>query len=168
MKLIMLPLLVSLAYLGIEHRGEIIDQYRAAYPVDPAKRAVLDHCAAAAPNFNRLDMDERQKCYESNLTPAPIGLAAMPSPYYELSPSHLPGDDVRRQEANSGFRTGELGGLISSAEAAPALREPSVPQRLPIAPAHAAAARTPATAAHHVPAHHAPLATAQTATWRSR
>jgi hypothetical protein len=95
-KLIMLPLLISVAYMGFEHKGDIIDLYRAAYPDDPAKREALDQCSRGVPNFNRLDSADRESCYASI-----PGRVAASGPY---NPSHLPGNDVRRQEANDGYR----------------------------------------------------------------
>ena|ERR1700689_2732657 len=104
MKLIMLPVLLCAAYLGFEHSGEIADQYRAAYPSDPVKREALDQCSRSYPNFNRLDTGDRDKCYSAFAVRAPIGTAPVPSPSYAQNPSHLPGSDVRRQEANDGYR----------------------------------------------------------------
>jgi hypothetical protein len=45
MKLVTLPLVVSIAVIGFQHRNEIADLYRAAYPADPVKREALEECA---------------------------------------------------------------------------------------------------------------------------
>jgi hypothetical protein len=150
MKLIMVPIALSLGYLAFEHRGEMIDLYRAAYPADPVKRAVLDGCADKIPNFNRLDSIDRQTCYSGYIGRAPVALAASPSPRYELNPSHLPGNDVRRQEANDGFH------LMSPAVAAPAAPKPAAAQpQTPVVPARvtAPAGQKPPATAHHTIAH---------------
>ena len=63
MKLILLPLAFSVAYIAYENRDRIIDQYMAAYPVSPAKEAALARCISETADFNRLDGDDRQSCY---------------------------------------------------------------------------------------------------------
>jgi hypothetical protein len=103
-RFITLPILASLAFIGAEHRNEIVDLYRAAYPVDPLKREALEECARNYPNFNRLDTIDRDRCYAG----IPIGRSAATalaaSPYYNQSPSQLPVTDIRRQEATVGHR----------------------------------------------------------------
>jgi hypothetical protein len=148
MKLIMLPLLFSVAYIGFEHKDEIADLYRAAYPADPVKREAIEQCAQS-PNFNRLDTADRERCYAGTWGSIPVALAPSPSPYYAYSASHLPGNDIRRQEANDSYR---LAGLISSASAAPSVPNPV---NLP-SPAH-----QPAAAAHRAPRAHYAAATAK-------
>jgi len=113
MKLIMLPLLLSAAYIGFEHRGEIMDQYRAAYPSDPLKREALERCASIDQNFNRLDMIDRDQCYKAMAVRAPGPLVPIPSPTYAQNPSHLPGNDIRRQEANDRYRLAQTAGAVS-------------------------------------------------------
>jgi hypothetical protein len=103
MKLIMLPLLLSLAYIGFEHKDQIMDQYNAAYPTNPEKAAAIAQCALN-PSFNRLDSDDRHDCYAAHLVHGPVAIAPSPSPYYAFSTSHLPGSDIRRQEANADYQ----------------------------------------------------------------
>jgi hypothetical protein len=102
------PLVFSIACLGYVHRDKIIDQYTAAYPSDPAKQAAMQQCIEHDKNFNRLDADDRQACYRQYIAPtaiaaAPVAAGPSPAPYYPYSPSHLPGNDIRRQEANDGY-----------------------------------------------------------------
>jgi hypothetical protein len=98
MKLVLLPLMISAAYMGFEHREAAIDLYRLAYPDDPAKRDALDQCSRGVPNFNRLDTADRDNCYASfSYRVAAVSAAS-------FSPSHVPADDVRRQEAYDGYR----------------------------------------------------------------
>jgi len=113
MKLIMLPLLISVAYVGFEHRDAAIDLYRAAYPSDPVKREALEQCARIDPNFNRLDTIDRDKCYSAIAVRAPVAMAPGPSPSYAQNPSHLPGSDIRRQEANDSYRLARAPGAAS-------------------------------------------------------
>ena len=118
MKLIMLPLLLSVAYIGFEHRGEIADQYRAAYPSDPVKREALERCASIDRNFNRLDMIDRDRCYTAMAVRAPVvmvpaTMVPIPSPSYAQNPSHLPGNDIRRQEANDRYRLAQTTGVAA-------------------------------------------------------
>jgi hypothetical protein len=114
MKLIMLPLLISAAYLGYEHRGEIVDQYFAAYPSDPVKAEALNQCASSQPNFNRLDAIDRDQCYSALAVRAPVGMAPVPSPSYAHNPSHLPGNDIRRQEASDTYRLARAAAVTPS------------------------------------------------------
>src|SRR5262249_40185587 len=129
MRLIMLPILFSLAYLGYEDRDKILDLYRAAYPGDPAKREALDQCAMAA-NFNRLDSADRQACYAGTWGQRRLAIAPTPAPRYDFSPSHLPGNDVRRQAANDQYRY--PAGLVRAAAAAAA--PPGPPLRTTLSP----------------------------------
>lgn len=150
MRLIMVPLVFSVACLAYTHRDKIIDQYTAAYPADPAKEAAMQQCIEHNKNFNRLDADDRQGCYRKYLPPTanPAGagaIAASPSgaPYYPYSPSHLPGNDIRRQEANDSYHP-----LIPSAQAQ--TLPPAQPTPLPpAATPHPGQRRQNATAAHH-------------------
>jgi hypothetical protein len=106
MKLIILPILFSLASIGFANRDKIMDQYNAAYPADPEKAAAIEECITQNPNFNRLDPDDRKHCYRNSVETQTVALApsaAAPSPAYQFSPSHLPGNDIRRQEANAEF-----------------------------------------------------------------
>ena len=103
MRLIIFPLLVSLAYIGYEHRDKIADQYNAAYPSDPAKRAAIERCIAENPNFVRLDADDRQRCYRRAWGASPVAVAPIWFPSYAYSPSHLAGNDIRRQEAGASY-----------------------------------------------------------------
>src|SRR5205085_7677272 len=113
MKYIMLPVRLAVGYLGYEHRAAIVETYRAAYPDDPAKSAALDGCASRSRSFNRLDGDDRQRCYRQTFGDVvPRQLPPSASPAYAFSPSHEPANDIRRQQVNEG--------LIGSAHAAPA------------------------------------------------
>jgi hypothetical protein len=118
MKLVLLPLLFILGFYLYEGRDKIIDQYNAAYPSDRAKAQAMAHCAAAEPDFNRLDADDRKHCYRKELGTDPSSPAPTPSAYYAYNPSHLPGNDIRREQANDEF-------LIHSARAAPAAPVPA-------------------------------------------
>jgi hypothetical protein len=104
MKLIMLPLLVSVAYIGFEHRDAAIDLYRAAYPADPVKREALEQCVRRDTNFNRLDTIDRDRCYAAVAARVAVDTAPVPSPAHPYNPSHLPGNDIRRAEANDTYR----------------------------------------------------------------
>jgi hypothetical protein len=150
MRLVMVPLVFSVACLAYVHRDKIIDQYTAAYPSDPAKEAAMQQCIEHNKNFNRLDADDRQACYRkylpataTSVAPAPITAGPSPVPYYPYSPSHLPGNDIRRQEANNGYHP-----LIPSAQAEP-LSPAGAVTPLPPAPSH------PAQQHHHTAAHRA-------------
>jgi hypothetical protein len=106
-KLIILPLMLSVACIAYQNRDKIADQYNAAYPANPAKEAAIQHCLAANPSFNRLDADDRKQCYRENLgsTPDAVAVAAAPTPsaYYAYNPSHLAANDIRRQQANDAY-----------------------------------------------------------------
>jgi hypothetical protein len=138
MKLVMLPLIFSIGFIAFENRDKIIDQYNAAYPSDPAKAAALQDCISHDKSFNRLDGDDRQACYRSHIAPAPIAVAPSPIPQYSYSPSGLPGNDIRRQQANDRYHSP---GMVHSAQADP---DP--------APRHAMAPGTqhPGAVAHRV------------------
>ncbi|HVH78499.1 MAG TPA: hypothetical protein VM782_03860, partial [Stellaceae bacterium] len=143
----MIPLIFSVGCIAFVNRDKVIDQYNAAYPSDPAKAAAMEQCISENKYFNRLDGDDRARCYHRYLDPAPVPMAVAPSPspYYSYSPSHLPGNDVRRQEANDSYRSLDL---IPSAQAA----QPP-PPAIPTQPA----ARTTAPPQQHKPvsaAHH--------------
>ena len=112
MKLIMLPLLVSIAYVGFEHRDAAIDLYRAAYPADPAKREALEQCARIDSNFNRLDTTDRDNCYAATAPKVAIGTVPGTSVYYADNPSHLPANDIRRQEANNAYGAARSGLVV--------------------------------------------------------
>ena len=107
MKLILAPLMLSLACIAYQNRDRIADQYNAAYPTNPTKDAALRHCIAANPQFNRMDADDRERCYRENmgstLAALPVASARTPSPYYAYNPSHLAANDVRRQQANDAY-----------------------------------------------------------------
>jgi hypothetical protein len=110
MKLIMLPVLLSVAYIGFEHRDAIVDQYRAAYPADPAKREALEQCARIDANFNRLDMIDRDNCYAAIAPKVAISTTAnAASVSYAFNPSHLPANDIRRNEANAAYGAARSG-----------------------------------------------------------
>jgi hypothetical protein len=148
MRLVMVPLVFSVACLAYVHRDKIIDQYTAAYPSDPAKAAAMQQCIEHNKNFNRLDADDRQACYRKYLPPTAISVVTSPvaagpaaAPYYPYSPSHLPGNDIRRQEANDSYHP-----LIPSAQAEP-LSPAAAPSPVP----------SPATA-HPAQQHHHPTA----------
>ena len=120
MKLIMLPVLISVAYIGFAHRDAIVDQYRAAYPTDPAKREALEQCARIDANFNRLDMIDRDNCYAAIAprvavitTPNAAGVS------YAFNPSHLPPNDVRRHEANAAYGAARSGLVVPAASRDP-------------------------------------------------
>jgi hypothetical protein len=140
MKLIMLPLVFSVAFVAFENRDKIMDQYNAAYPSDPAKEVALQECISRDKYFNRLDGDDRQACYRKYMPPTPISVTPSPSPSYAYSPSSLPGSDIRRQEANDSYR--------------PPVVIPSAQDEQPPAPRHAVAAHTQrhAAIAHRVAA----------------
>ena len=107
MKLILAPLIFSVACIAYQNRDKIADQFNAAYPASPAKEAAIQHCLAANPSFNRMDADDRKQCYRQSLgsTDDAIAVAAAPTPnvYYAYSPSHLAANDIRRQEANDAY-----------------------------------------------------------------
>ncbi len=123
MKLLIFPMLVTIGYFGFIDRDKVVDLYRAAYPADAAKRETLEQCARTR-NFNRLDSTDRQSCYAGTwgrMAGDPAAIAPRASPSYEFSPSRLPGNDIRRQEANDTYRLPEL---VRSAQAAPLLPVP--------------------------------------------
>ncbi len=103
MRLIMMPVIFTVGFLVFEHHDKMLDLYHAAYPTDPVKAAALDRCAENM-NFNRLDSGDRASCYDGTYgrPEAPV-LIPTPQPSYAYSPSHLPGNDIRRQEANTNY-----------------------------------------------------------------
>jgi hypothetical protein len=125
MKLVMLPIMASLAFIGFEHRSEIVDLYRAAYPADPVKREALEACARSDPNFNRLDTIDRNSCYANISARFPGAAASGPGVSDRRSPSQLPATDVRRQEATANYRR--------LAQAASASGVPVAPSGAPVA-----------------------------------
>ena len=103
MKLIMIPILFPLAYVIFANHNQIMDEYRAAYPGDPVKRAVIERCAMNR-GFSRLDPDEREACYATaGLWPEVAVLTPRATPNYPYSPSQLPASDVRRQETDDTY-----------------------------------------------------------------
>lgn len=141
MKLVLVPVMFSVAFIAFQNRDKIIDVYNSAYPSDPAKSAALARCAARNQGFNRLDPDDRERCYRAAET-VPGSPAPTPGAYYAYNPSHLPGNDIRRQEANQSYGA------------------PVVPQTAMARPAAAIPPSTPApaaqpfTAVHRVVVHH--------------
>jgi hypothetical protein len=106
MRGILFPAILAAAgYLGVTHTDKVVDLYRAAYPSDPQKSQALERCAALNPNFNRLDSADRAYCYSDGYgtRPTTTVLGPAPSPSYDFSPSHLPKDDIRRQQANDAY-----------------------------------------------------------------
>jgi hypothetical protein len=106
MRLIMMPVIFTVGFLVFEQHDKMMDLYHAAYPTDPVKAAALNTCAENL-NFNRLDSGDRASCYAGTYgrPEAPV-LIPTPQPSYAYSPSHLPGNDIRRQEANSAYQQG--------------------------------------------------------------
>jgi hypothetical protein len=102
--LIKLALLATVAYIGFEHSRDVIDLYHAAYPDDRVKREALDECARGIKNFSRLDAADQDRCY----TMFADRLAALGA-----NSSHLPVNDVRRQEAFDGFRAAQGAAAVS-------------------------------------------------------
>jgi len=90
-----LALFLAVAFIGFEHSKGIIDLYRAAYPDDRVKREALDQCSQAIKNFSRLDSADRDRCYA--IFSDRMGVAAD-------NPSHLPVNDVRRQQAFDAYQ----------------------------------------------------------------
>lgn len=142
MRLIMMPVIFTIGFLVFEQHDKMMDLYHAAYPSDPVKAAALDVCAANM-NFNRLDSGDRSACYAGTYgRPEAPMLVPTPQPTYGYSPSHLPGNDIRRQEANSAYLQG-----IQANPAAPPPLPASTPHpvRHPILPPHHHSVRPPAT-----------------------
>lgn len=112
MKLIMMPVIVSIGVVMFSQRDKMVDLYRAAYPVDAAKAEALDGCSKNL-NFNRLDSGDRAACYAKangeagpgypRIEAPPVPLIPTPQPYYPYNPGHLPGNDIRREEANAAY-----------------------------------------------------------------
>ena len=145
MRLIMMPVIVSIGVVMFAQRDKMLDLYRAAYPVDPAKAEALDECSRN-PNFNRLDSGDRAVCYAKTygrneppydrVDAAP--LVPTPQPVYPYNPSHLPGNDIRREEANSAYLR--------------AIQQPAAPADVPAATPHPVV--HPILPPHHVVHHH--------------
>ena len=103
MKFITVPVIFTVGFLMFEQRDKMMDLYHAAYPADPAKAEALNACAED-PNFNRLDSGDRAACYSGTYgRKPPTTLIATPQPTYPYNPSHLPANDIRREEANSSY-----------------------------------------------------------------
>jgi hypothetical protein len=149
MKLILLPLMISVACIAYQNRDKIADQYNAAYPANPAKEAAIQHCLGANPEFNRMDADDRQQCYRENLGSAPaavtVAAAPTPSPYYAYNPSHLAANDVRREQANDTYLQASM---IQAAAARPVMV--------------VATSYHPAAQAHHIQGYRATTVVAHT------
>jgi hypothetical protein len=96
-RLVQFALLAALAYIGFEYVGGVIDVYRAAYPNDPVKREALDQCARGISGFSRLNEAARENCYA-------VFANRMDASARDYSPSHLPVNDVRRQQAFDGYQ----------------------------------------------------------------
>jgi len=97
--------LAGTGYLAAINAEKLIAQYQEAFPADPQRREALDLCATD-PRFNRLDPADRQGCRSVPFAEAPtswVGLAPVMTPRYDFNPSHLPRDDIRRQQANEAF-----------------------------------------------------------------
>ncbi|HEY1796607.1 MAG TPA: hypothetical protein VGG57_10845 [Stellaceae bacterium] len=145
MRLIMMPVIVSIGVVMFAQRDKMLDLYRAAYPVDPAKAEALDDCSKNR-NFDRLDSGDRAACYArtygkdqpayGRVDAAP--LIATPQPVYPYNPSHLSGSDVRREEANSAYLR-----AIQQPPPPVAVAVPTPPHPIvhPVVPAHHVAAR---------------------------
>ena len=138
MRFVILPLMITLGYIAYEHHDKIADQYNAAYPSDPVKAAALDRCAAKNPDFSRLDADDRQACY-AGLTPVAMVASPSPSPQYPYNPSSLPGNDIRREQANDAYLQAAM---IKAAATHPIVEVPTSYHPLHSATAH------PSPAAH--------------------
>lgn len=125
MRLIMMPVIFTVGFLVFEHHDQMMDLYHAAYPTDPVKAATLDICAENT-NFNRLDSGNRASCYAGTYgrRETPV-LVPTPQPTYVYSPSHLPGNDIRRQEANSSYLQG-----VQANPASPPPIHPAVQHRV--------------------------------------
>lgn len=119
MKLVMFPLMFSVAVIAFTNRDKIIDQYNAAYPSDPAKAAALQECISHDKSFNRLDGDDRQACYRQYVRAIPVAVAPTPNPYYAFNPSNLPGNDIRREQANDGYHSPVVHAAQADPEPAP-------------------------------------------------
>jgi hypothetical protein len=101
-----MPVIFTVGFLVFEQHDKMMDLYHAAYPADPVKAAALNICAETL-NFNRLDSGDRASCYAGTYgRPEPSMLIPTPQPTYAYSPSHLSGNDIRRQEANSSYLEG--------------------------------------------------------------
>ena len=89
---------------GLTHTGAAFDLYEAAYPADPAKRLAIEYCVTADPTFNRLNPDDRARCYGGLLVPAmPTSLRPIAAARFDPGPEHAPRDDLRRQQATDRY-----------------------------------------------------------------
>src|ERR1700730_18372007 len=59
--------------------------------------------AAPGSTRNRLDAGDRDNCYAAIVSRVAVGTGPEANVYYEQNPSHLPANDVRRQEANNAY-----------------------------------------------------------------
>jgi hypothetical protein len=129
----MMPVIFTVGFLVFEQHDKMMDLYRAAYPSDPVKAAALDTCAGNT-NFNRLDSGDRAACYSGTYgRPEAPALIPTPQPTYAYSPSHLPGNDIRRQEADSAYRQG-MQQNPAPPPVHPAAQHPALPPRHSSAP----------------------------------
>lgn len=87
MKLVMLPVIVSIGAVLFAQRDKMMDLYHAAYPGDPMKAEALRVCAQI-PNFNRLDSGDRAACYTGTFGKAEA--AALPDPPVPAPQPHHP------------------------------------------------------------------------------
>lgn len=103
MKLLMVPVICTVGFLMFNQRDKMADLYHAAYPADPVKAEALKSCAENT-NFNRLDSGDRAACYAGTYgkRETPV-LIPTPQPSYAFNPSHLPGNDIRREQANTDY-----------------------------------------------------------------
>jgi hypothetical protein len=131
---VLFPAIVAaIGYLGVTHTDKVVDLYRAAYPSDPQKSLALDRCAERNPNFNRLDSADRAYCYSEGYgaRPAMVTLGPVPSPSYDFNLSHLPQNDIRRQQANDSYTGAPTAPpSVSAGLTTPAMAAP-VPQAVP-------------------------------------
>jgi hypothetical protein len=128
MRIILLPLVFSIGYMGYEYRDKILDQYHAAYPVDSAKEQALAECAQD-PKFNRLDTDDRHDCYAAHLVRGASNFVGTRSPYYG-NQGQASGNDVRREQANEAYIAAH------GADAIPVIASAPQPTPHPAAPTH--------------------------------
>lgn len=132
MKLVMIPILSPLAYVVFVNHSKIMDEYRAAYPADPAKRAAIERCALSS-SFSRLDPDEREACYAgAGLWPEVAFMVPRAATYYPYSPSQLAASDVRREEANDAYRPARQAALLPAP--GQSAGQPGARRRAPLRP----------------------------------
>jgi len=150
MKLVLVPMMFSIAVIGFTNRDKILDVYHSAYPTDPAKTAALERCAARDPAFNRLDPDDRERCYRGVGEPEPIAFDA------GYNPSHLPGNDIRRQQSNErplapvALQTALARPVVPVPSSAPVSAAPATTPH-PFTAVHRVAVSHPTAPVHHTP-----------------